>query len=92
MVMTATMRMRTLSHFQAFHLGLFQVVDKGASQSLGPARPQTRTRLLQHCLDLFGPPQRRAVRRRRALLITDTELKLIAAAAIIGESSRPKTG
>ena len=29
---------------------------------------------------------------RRALLITETELKLIAAAAIIGLSSRPKTG
>lgn len=27
-----------------------------------------------------------------ALLITDTELKLIAAAAIIGESSKPKNG
>jgi len=29
---------------------------------------------------------------RRALKITDTELKLIAAAAMIGESSRPKKG
>ena len=29
---------------------------------------------------------------RKALLITDTELKLMAAAAIIGESSRPKKG
>jgi hypothetical protein len=31
-------------------------------------------------------------RRRSALLTTDTELKLMAAAAIIGESSRPKNG
>jgi len=31
-------------------------------------------------------------RRRRALPTTDTELKLMAAAAIIGESSRPKNG
>ena len=30
--------------------------------------------------------------RRMALLITDTELKLMAAAAIIGDSSRPKKG
>ena len=33
-----------------------------------------------------------AVRSRSALAMTDTELKLIAAAAIIGESSRPVTG
>src|ERR1035437_3644854 len=31
-------------------------------------------------------------RRRRAFVITDTELKLIAAAAIIGLSNRPKNG
>lgn len=31
-------------------------------------------------------------RKRSALAITDTELKLMAAAAIMGESSRPKTG
>ena len=35
---------------------------------------------------------RRAWRRRRALVITETELKLMAAAAIIGLSSSPKTG
>lgn len=29
---------------------------------------------------------------RKALVMTDTELKLIAAAAIIGDSSRPKNG
>jgi hypothetical protein len=34
----------------------------------------------------------RARRRRRALPITDTELKLIAAAAIIGLSRMPKNG
>jgi hypothetical protein len=33
-----------------------------------------------------------AERNRSALAITDTELKLIAAAAIIGDSSRPKAG
>lgn len=31
-------------------------------------------------------------RNRKALVITDTELKLMAAAAIMGESSRPKKG
>jgi hypothetical protein len=31
-------------------------------------------------------------RNRRALLITETELKLIAAAAIIGLNSKPKNG
>lgn len=31
-------------------------------------------------------------RSRKALVITDTELKLMAAAAIMGDSSRPKTG
>ncbi|MEA2543831.1 MAG: hypothetical protein QOH35_5197, partial [Acidobacteriaceae bacterium] len=31
----------------------------------------------------------RAVRRRRALVITETELKLMAAAAIIGLKSNP---
>lgn len=33
-----------------------------------------------------------ALRKRKALLITDTELKLIAAAAIIGDNKIPKTG
>jgi hypothetical protein len=32
------------------------------------------------------------LRSRNALLITDTELKLIAAAAIIGDSNKPKNG
>ena len=32
------------------------------------------------------------MRRRRAFVITDTELKLIAAAAIIGLSNSPKNG
>ena len=36
--------------------------------------------------------QRPTRRRRRALLTTDTELKLIAAAAIIGFSRMPKNG
>ena len=34
----------------------------------------------------------RARDKRRALLTTDTELRLIASAAIIGLSSRPNTG
>ena len=39
------------------------------------------------------PPLQILVRRRRsALAITDTELKLIAAAAIIGESNQPDNG
>src|SRR3984957_11613278 len=37
-------------------------------------------------------PYNEAVRRRNALAITETELKLIAAAAIIGLSSNPNTG
>ncbi len=36
--------------------------------------------------------QRRTRRSRKALLITDTELKLMAAAAMIGLSSRPVNG
>ena len=35
---------------------------------------------------------RRAWRRRRALVMTETELKLMAAAAIIGFRSKPNTG
>jgi len=35
---------------------------------------------------------KRAFRSRNALPITDTELRLIAAAATMGESRRPKTG
>jgi hypothetical protein len=37
-------------------------------------------------------PQRRILLNRRALIITETELKLIAALAIIGLSSRPNMG
>jgi hypothetical protein len=36
--------------------------------------------------------QIRKLRRRRALLMTETELRLIAAPAMIGLSSRPKNG
>ena len=32
------------------------------------------------------------LRSRKALLITETELKLMAAAAIMGDNNRPKTG
>lgn len=35
---------------------------------------------------------RRTVRKRSALAMTETELRLMAAAAIIGLSNRPKTG
>ncbi len=38
------------------------------------------------------PPYNSTRRSRSALVITETELKLIAALAIIGLSSRPKTG
>jgi hypothetical protein len=42
---------------------------------------------------LLPPPQPRStLRRRRAFAITETELKLIAAAAIIGLRRIPKTG
>ena len=40
----------------------------------------------------YGPVQIFVERRRSALPITETELKLIAAAAIIGDSSKPKNG
>jgi len=36
--------------------------------------------------------QKRTLRRRSALVITDTELKLMAAAAIIGDNNIPKNG
>ena len=38
------------------------------------------------------PPHNGILRRRRALPMTETELKLMAAAAIMGLSSSPKTG
>ncbi len=41
---------------------------------------------------LPGRAQRRAWRRRRALAITETELRLIAALAIIGERRMPRNG
>jgi len=40
----------------------------------------------------FNTAQIFALRKRNAFTITDTELKLMAAAAIIGLSSRPKNG
>ena len=42
-------------------------------------------------VDLAGR-QMRALRKRSELAITETELKLMAAAAMIGDSSRPKNG
>lgn len=40
-----------------------------------------------------GPKlHRTALRRRSALVMTDTELKLMAAAAMMGESSQPNNG
>ena len=52
---------------------------------------------MEPCLRQAGPPlpnpfQREILRRRRALLMTDTELKVIAAAASIGVSRMPKYG
>ena len=56
-------------------------------------RPNTFSRLASM---LAGPPhpmgQRRARRKRSAFPTTETELKLIAAAAIIGLSNRPNQG
>lgn len=48
---------------------------------------------IKHLLvaQLFGT-QRDNLRKRSAFMMTDTELKLIAAAAMIGESNRPKNG
>ncbi len=40
----------------------------------------------------FDPGYKLAPRNRRAFEITETEDKLIAAAAIIGDSKRPKAG
>ncbi len=46
--------------------------------------------IARHCCIFFT--HRLTRRKRKALVITDTELKLIAAAAIIGESSNPNIG
>ncbi len=43
-------------------------------------------------LEVAGRDQSSTRRNRKALPMTDTELKLIAAAAIIGLSRRPKKG
>ncbi len=51
---------------------------------VAPAAGLARTRIV--------PGQSRSARRRSALPITDTEDRLIAAAAIIGLSSRPVNG
>jgi hypothetical protein len=67
-----------------------------AKQQVPPLRfaPVGMTELLR---ELAGSRTRAAIyssrlRKRSALVITETELKLIAAAAKIGLSSRPKNG
>ena len=55
-------------------------------------RVETSSLVETICPLCFSAGQIRALRSRRALLITETELKLIAAAAIIGDSSKPKNG
>jgi len=44
------------------------------------------------CKIHVNSPYSFALRKRSALVITDTELKLIAVAAIIGDNKMPKTG
>ena len=56
---------------------------RGGEARVGMPREGTYRRALAHSA---------ALRRRRALLMTDTELKLMAAAAIIGLSRSPKAG
>ena len=48
-----------------------------------------RRRLVSELVDRASRLHHRAARKRSALEITDTELRLIAAAAIMGESSKP---
>ncbi len=51
----------------------------------------TRRGSLQELSSVNGH-QTFALRKRNAFVITDTELKLIAAAAIIGDNSKPNSG
>ena len=57
---------------------------------------RNRNHPLGHPTSIFpctdAHPHNDTLRSRKALLITDTELKLMAAAAMIGDSNRPKNG
>jgi hypothetical protein len=71
-----------------------------ADQALMATKPRRATRPAALCgvilriLTPSGPGYSASLtrRRRKALVITDTELKLIAAAAMIGESRMPNAG
>ncbi len=56
------------------------------------ARPRVRDRRVVSIWGRQETQSRRAVPKRNALTTTDTELKLMARAAIIGLSSRPVSG
>jgi len=80
------------------HVGVLRVlteagvpIDSIAGVSMG-AIVATAYALTDRFLTLNRPVHSRAPRNRKALPTTDTELKLIAAAAIIGLSSSPKKG
>jgi hypothetical protein len=66
---------------------------KGATTNFCYPRFTARWRS-RHCVGVWDKPEayNRAFRNRRALPITETELKLMAAEAIIGLSSNPKNG
>src|SRR4029079_4543321 len=66
-------------------VGHIQVINRSFEYALSPLPGRERS--------IHGsPPYTSILRRRRALAITETELKLIAAAAIIGLSNKPKNG
>jgi hypothetical protein len=63
-------------------IDIFVIADGFGRQAGGPGRIS----------DVHAHPSSRAPRRRKALPITETELRLMAAAAIIGFSRMPKNG
>lgn len=64
----------------------------GPSREEGPLREGDRYGCWPSSSDLLKGVHKGTFRRRSALVMTDTELKLMAAAAIMGESSQPNTG
>ena len=73
---------RSVADLQTLSLQIQPTANRSQDNQDGDA-PESRKLLARH----------NAIRRnRRALLITETELKLIAAAAMIGDNSKPKTG
>lgn len=66
---------------------VFESVGRNVSWPVVPEPPRKRLHGA-----VLNAPYNRTRRRRRALLTTDTELKLMAAAAIMGLSNRPNTG